>query len=404
MTRQLLKFAAATAFISACATSLFAPPDLAYAADATPVFKSAFKNGVKSTDWIDFEFYRNSQILVPVKINGHAAVAWLAIGAISEMDVHFAESIGLQPEHIAAPGDGGGAAAETISGVELQVGELTVQGVSTRVKDLSTQATKLGHPYSIFLSDDVLKAMVVDIDFPNHRLALRDPETTVKPAGAQELSLAKVGVGYSVPVSVENAKPALFHLEFGNSSPLMVTRPYALSRKLLEGRHVSQRYTGPTKEPEDMATLNDVAFAGVKFLRMPTVVVPNSLFDPAWFDSDRLSGIVGMPLLARYRLLFDFTHSRLYALANAKAMSQPFDKDRLGATLVNGQVAFVAPNSPAQLVGMKAGDKIALINGKPPAVWSNTETLELKYAPAGTLATFTMSGGEVHQLKLAEYY
>lgn len=60
-----------------------------------------------------------------------------------------------------------------------------------------------------------------------------------------------------------------------------------------------------------MVTLSHIAFAGVDFLQMPTVVIPNSLFDPVRFDSDRLSGVIGKPLLARYRLLFDFPHNRL---------------------------------------------------------------------------------------------
>lgn len=404
MIHRLQKAAAVTAFIAAWATSLLVLPEPAHASDAAPVLKSTFENGMKSTGWIDFELYKNNLVFFPVKINGHDAVAWLTIGATSEIDAGFAASLGLKPQHTAAPNDGGSAAAETIDGVELKMGELTVEGIATRVKDLSTQAAKLGHPYSIFLSDDLLKEVVVDIDFSNHRLAFRDPKTAVRPAGAQALSLAKVGVGYSVPLSVEHAKPALFHLEFSTGSPLMVTRPYATSQKWLDGRQVSQRFTGPTKEPEGMVTLNHIAFAGVDYLKMPTVVIPDSLFDPAWFDSDRLSGVVGMPLLARYRLLFDFPHNRLYALANAKATSQPFDKDRLGVNFLNGQVTFVAPDSPAQLAGFKLGEKITLINGRPPEAWSSVETLDLHRAAAGTTATFTMSGGEVRALKLAEYY
>jgi hypothetical protein len=370
-------------------------PEPSLASEATPVLKSTFENGAKSTGWIDVEFYKNSYLFVPVKINGHAAVAWLAVGATSEIDTSFAASLGLRSEN---------PAAESIDGVELQIGSLSVRGISARGKDLSTTAAKLGHPYSIFLSDDLLRQVAVDIDFPNHRLALRDPATMAKPVGAQALSLAKVGIGYSVSLSVESAQPALFHIEFGTGSPLMVTRPYAESQKLLDGRQVSQRYTGPVKEPEGMVTLNHIVFAGVDFPRMPTVVVPNSLFDPNWFDSDHLSGIVGMPLLARYRLLFDFSHNRLYALSNPKEKDLPFDKDRLGVIFSNDQVIFVAPNSPAQVAGLKPGDKIVLINGRSPEAWSGADTLALRYSPAGTTATFTMSGGEVHRLTLAEYY
>jgi membrane-associated protease RseP (regulator of RpoE activity) len=67
-------------------------------------------------------------------------------------------------------------------------------------------------------------------------------------------------------------------------------------------------------------------------------------------------------------------------------------------------VGFVAPNSPARSAGFKVGDKIALINGKPAQAWPQTTLANLKYGAIGTTLAFTMEGGGLRQVKLADYF
>jgi S1-C subfamily serine protease len=117
---------------------------------------------------------------------------------------------------------------------------------------------------------------------------------------------------------------------------------------------------------------------------------------------------LGLPILARFRLIIDYSHGRLYAIPYADVRKAPFAKDRLGLSLnkedAGFTVAFVAPNSPAQAAGFKVGDDVTLIDGKPAKVWPEKSFAALSYGASGTNLIFTMHGGGVRQVKLADYF
>jgi C-terminal processing protease CtpA/Prc len=105
--------------------------------------------------------------------------------------------------------------------------------------------------------------------------------------------------------------------------------------------------------------------------------------------------------LAKFRLIIDYSHNRLYAVPNASAVKTPIEKDRIGMILgkkdSNFGVAFVSPNSPFEAAGFRKGDKIALIDGKPFDDWAPPALVRFHMAQAGTTHTFTMADGTVRQ-------
>jgi C-terminal processing protease CtpA/Prc len=122
-------------------------------------------------------------------------------------------------------------------------------------------------------------------------------------------------------------------------------------------------------------------------------------------------------MLARFRLVIDNSHDRLYAIPNNDAPTVPFVKDRLGLTLGRKDanlvvVYFVAPGSPAQAAGFEAGDTITRIDLTPTGqkksvqAWPTSGSLStaLLHASAGTVAEFTLDGGRVHRMTLADFF
>ena len=85
-------------------------------ATAAPVQTAVFKSGNSSSGWIDFMPYANFGIFLPVKINGHDAMAWL-YGGPTSLDKGFAQSTGM-PVDIDA--------ASTVNGLQVQMGDLTL--------------------------------------------------------------------------------------------------------------------------------------------------------------------------------------------------------------------------------------------------------------------------------------
>jgi len=379
------------------------------AANPAPAHKAIFKSGSSSTGWIDFDSQDGKRIFIPAKINGHETTVLLATGLpISDIDKSFAASIGLQPEvDSKGPATGDDKTAGLIHGIQIQIGDMTLQDTTASPVDFAPLAKHMGHPLPLLLGDDAFNELAVDIDFAHHRIAFSNPASQAKPDGAVELPLTRVEDIPLVPFSIEGAPPAQFELGIGNSGELVVYQSYYESHKLLEGRKTSKRLAAGTGGfiTETVATLNRAEFAGLTFGSMPAAFIPSS---QSGTKSDVIAGDLGLPLLARFRLILDYSHHCVYALPYAKPTRAPFAKDRLGLSLDKADagfaVGFVAPDSPAQAAGFKVGDKITLIDGKSAEAWPGTSFGDLRYGTSGANLVFTMQGGGIRQVKLADYF
>jgi hypothetical protein len=353
-----------------------------------------FSGHASSSGCIVFTSYKSLGIYLPIKINGHEAMAWLW-GGPSSIDKEFAESIGLQST-----------ADATTAKVapDIQVGNLILRNASANLDELQAQAYVpiIGRPLTFRLGEDVFNQVVVDIDFARHCVAFRDPKTVSRPVGAIEIPLIELDGERVIPLSVNGSEPAQFELELGNmNGPLLVTPVYADTHKLLESHATSQRLSGPFSET--VVSVDHLGFAGVDFPRAPIAVIPDTDLPPA-----SIAGGVGLPLLSHFRLIIDYSHNRIYTIPNVGAAKAPIARDRIGLVLAKKDsdfgVAFVAPNSPAEAAGFKKGDKIALIDGKPFDAWGRLAILEFHMADAGTSHAFTMPDGTVRRVKAVDFF
>jgi hypothetical protein len=387
----LAGYFAGTAVIALALLCAAAQSVAATGADSTQV---VFERGASSSGWIDFTPHTNLGIYLPVKIDGHESLAWLW-GGPSGIDRSFAESIGLK----AAPG-----APDPIAGFELQAGDLTLHNARAKPDDLQAQAyTKfIGGPLNFRLGEEVFERLIVDIDFPHHRVAFRDPRTAIKPVGAIEIPLRELDGERVIPLSIDGAAPAQFELELGNmNGPLMVSPAYAQAQRLLEGHRTSDRLSGPYDET--VVSVDSLRFAGVDFAHAPIALIPDTQAPPA-----SIAGGVGLPLLARFRLIIDYSRNRLYAVPDATAASTTLDRDRIGFMLVKKDqdivVAFVAHDSPAAAAGFKKGEQIAKIDGKASGDWLPADIIEFQMADAGVVHVFTMADGTTRQIAAADFF
>lgn len=112
---------------------------------------------------------------------------------ISNIDKAFATSIGLQPKKVSiAPPTGGDNTAGLTSGLQIQIGDLTLQDTTASTVDFAPLAKHMGHSLPFLLGDDAFNESAVDIDFAHHRIAFSDPDSQAKPAGAVEVPLIQV--------------------------------------------------------------------------------------------------------------------------------------------------------------------------------------------------------------------
>jgi hypothetical protein len=395
-TPQRLAWLAATLCLMAgSVAATYAQSTTPNPADPAPVQTVVFKGSTSSSGWIDFAPLTNFGIYLPVKINGRDAMA-LLYGGPSNIDKTFVESVGLAAKK---------EDASSVSGIQIQLGDLILQNASAKTDDLQKQgfdAKILGQSVLFRLGEDVFNQVVVDVDYAHHRVAFRDARTVTGPAGAIELPLIELDGERVLPLSLNGAVPAQFELELGNViGPLMVTPAYAARQKLLEGRPTSQRLSG--RYSETVVSVDHVSFASIDFPQVPIALIPDTELPPP-----SITGGVGLPLLAKFRLIIDYPHSRLYAIPNSGAMTA-IEKDRIGLVLdkkiANGfSVAFVSPNSPAEAAGFKKGDKISLIDGKPFQAWPIQAIIKFQMADAGTIHIFIMADGTERQIKAVDFF
>ena len=182
---------------------------------------------------------------------------------------------------------------------------------------------------------------------------------------------------------------------------------YYQKHPLLEGRRTSQVMFGGVGgfHPWTVASLSRITFAGVDFLQVPADFAPDTL---SGANSNVVVGNIGLPILARFRLIIDYSHDRLYAAPYANAASTPFAKDRVGMTVIKENtdlvVEFVSPGSPAEAAGFKIGDRIAMIDRKPAAAWTEFSLDTLRFASVGTVLSITLEEGNVRKIKSADFF
>jgi len=373
----------------------------------TDAREAFLKPGVTSTGWINFEFYNDQQIFLPIKLNGHEVVALLDSGAGSSViDQAYAASLGLEhAEATVVHGSAGDVDAYFVRGNQIEIGDLTLKDPKLVSLNLPAVTRNGEHPIPFVLGADVFNELVVDIDFAHHRLALADPAGFSVPRDAVEVSLVKDADLHLVPISIKGHPSSLFNFDLGHSGTIDIAPKYTQQQKLLDGRRstlISGGLAAGGTFVFRRATLSDVEFAGVHFGQIPADF---RLTWPAASFSDRVSGNIGIGILSRFRLIVDYPHNRLYAIANPDAGIMPFAKDLAGLVVLKNAYGYtvseIRPGSPAEVAGVNIGDRIISINGKP---IDSTSIQLINAAPIGTKISLTISSGVTKIVELANYY
>jgi hypothetical protein len=371
-----------------------------------PVRIYAFNQSAKRTEPLVFDFYLGSRIYIPATVNGQATHVLLDSGAeTTVLDKTWAEKMGIKPSAaVVAVGTGGRQEAELASGVTIRIGALELNNITVALIDLSAVEKLIGRPLPVVLGKEVFNELVIDLDFEGKTIAFHDPQVFQAPAGAVETPVVMANGIRSVPVSVEGAPPVQFDFDLGNGGPLIVYSSYWKSHGLLaDGRGKSKTLSGAVGglREQQVATVRSLTFGGATFTDIPTVFTDDRGESA---ESNRTLGNIGLPILSRFRMYADFSHDRLFLQPTA-AVAKPFPKDLTGLRMQPGAekatVLMVAPGSPAEAAGVKAGEVIVAIDGAP---LKQVGLAALRAKPAGAALTVTTEAGKTYEITLKAYY
>jgi hypothetical protein len=213
-----------------------------------------------------------------------------------------------------------------------------------------------------------------------------------------------------VTIPIEGRKPieGEFIVDLGASRyTIIFNTPLVVSQKLLA---VTQK---TMKEPGAEGVGGEVKlFVG----RLPQLKLGRfTINDPVVhfaqdrkgaFGSSEFSGVIGGELLRRFKVIFDYAHKRMILEPNGD-LAAPFEYDMSGIRLGAEGEAFktlsvrkVVENSPATEAGLREGDVISAINGRPATELSLDEIRTMFRQDGKEYLLEIIRGVEKIQLKL----
>lgn len=385
--------------IDAIAAELLAAP--------TTASRVRFADGTRGSGWLTFEFFRDQRIFIPARVNGHDTIVLLDSGAeTSVLDAAFARSIGLTGAgQVTALGTGGTQDASFLRDIDVELGDLRLEGITAVAIDFAQVSAALGHALPVVLGKEILNETVVEVDFRERRIAFHEPDGFQAPDGFRSLPVVTGASGIrQVEIGIEGGAPAQVDFDLGNGSPLLLFPSHWQREGWLADRRVAGAYGGAVggMREQQVTRVRLLNLAGFEFRDVPTTLTPPGL---SAVDSRRSAGNLGLPVLTRFHLIIDYPRDRLL-LSPSADLGAPFAHDRSGlVTLRDGdvlKVAYVVPGSAAANVGWQVGDTITAVDGI--AIADLDDPIAWRGGTAGTSVLLTLHDGSTRTVDLADYF
>jgi len=364
-----------------------------------------FEMGRSSSGRLPLGLDANLHLRIDVLVNGTAVPAILDSGVSrSVLDRGLVQSLGL----LTKPGFRGASVTDDVhgdlvEGLRVDVGALTIAGITGAVLDLSRFATVGDPPVHLLLGREVFQSTLVDLDLPGRHVEFFSRDANQTHPGAVLLPLhANSRGGRHLPVSINGGVPVEASFDLGCGAPLLMSPDFAAQSNLLENRAVS---TAASLGAEGMVisrvtSLRSLHLGPVRLDDVP-VEIPK-----AW--NRESSVVIGLPVFSRFNIVTDYTGDQITLRPDAATVSAPFPKDRSGIgarRLKNGfKIVHVALGSPAMSAGLREGDEIVAVDNREidDHFFKNTPSLGTR--PIGTALHLKLSDGRTANLILKDYY
>lgn len=314
----------------------------------------------------------NNHVYIPVTVNGHALRFIVDTGAQNILRSEAAKRAGVESAGALQGGGGGG---KSVDAGLARVATL-VLGDRIKLKDQPFGIFPMpgfdnveGTQFDGLVGYELFKRFVVRIDYCARSLTFIKP-ADFDPANAGRavpFTLAGGGIPF-VKGSIDGI-PGEFEIDLGERAALSLFAPFVKAHDL------DSRY-----ETTNQATVGwsvggnlqgRVARGGVLEIGGVTVknpVVELSTSKKGSFARKHIAGNIGGEILRRFTVTLDYAHQRIYLKAN-KAYGTPMDYDRSGMWVNQQGKGFIVESvmaaGPADEAGLKTGDVITAVDGKP---------------------------------------
>jgi hypothetical protein len=366
---------------------------------------------------IPIEIAGENYLLIKARVNGSEPLTFiLDSGGGSGLVLYFeaAQALRVKLQGKGKGGGGGEGTFETtsIKGVSLSLPGVEMPNQTFVVFPPDRKSTVFDRVTDGVIGYTLFSRYVVEIDYQSRVVNLYEPRL-----------YQYSGAGENIPIKILS------------NLPFVRARIPSTARKPLEGEFIVDTGAGRFSVILNTAfveankllaaaqkTIKEPGAEGVggevKMLvgRLNTVQVGSfTLADPVIhfaqdrkgaFGSSEFSGVIGGELLRRFKVIFDYSRKRMILESNA-SLADRFEYDmsgiRLrpeGADLKTLRVSRVVENSPATEIGIREGDLILAIDGKPVAEFSLHQINQMFKQEGKEYLLDIIRGEEKKQLKL----
>jgi predicted aspartyl protease len=276
-----------------------------------PAPKVAFAGGAATTGWLQLPEPGGLVALVG-RIQGTYLQVVVDSGAqYSAIDTGLAERLALpaaSPIPMLAFGVSGQPSVTRSVKLDLDLGALQLLGLRAAALDLAPLSRLTRQPFAMLLGRDLLKTVVLEIDFPAARAAFHRRDGWRPDAGLREVAVRSASGALMAPVSVEDAAPLEVMVDTGATAPLALSAAAAKAAGVMDGRalRTGRSVTLGGVSQDRVVTARRLAFAGDGLADVEVQIYSPAVKGPI------PQGLLGLGVLKRYRVVLDHGGGRLF--------------------------------------------------------------------------------------------